>query len=156
LDYEIYPSTSTNNAVTFIWHCQTAMNYNGSGVTPTLGGEYYSLPYCFTHNPSMGYYGTSGSQVYLGWVDRTDFYIQWPNGTQTYRPTVGSPNYEWKMAPTNDFGRLAEVYWYYMSIGYSSNDALTQATLAIYGVNFGSSYINGCLVIWGNKNMGLP
>jgi hypothetical protein len=149
---EIYNITSTKNVVTFIWHCQTAIKYPGSG-----------LPYSFTHNNGMGYYGGTGSQVYLGWTDKDDFYITWPNGTVTPSPSsnstgiqVGSPQYEWKMTPTNDFGRIAELYWYYMYSGYSSIAALDQATQAIYVVDFSDSYINGWLVVWGNKNLTLP
>ena len=148
LSSEIYSHTSSKNVVTFMWHCQTAQYYPGNG-----------LPYAFTHNPILGYYGGTGDEVFLGWEDRYDFYIQWPNGTTVLSPynrTVGSPQYEWKMTPTNDFGRVAELYWYYMSIGYSSIDALDLVCRAIYGVRFSSSYINGWLVIWGNKNMLLP
>ncbi|MDR2202824.1 MAG: hypothetical protein LBE76_00665 [Nitrososphaerota archaeon] len=67
LDYQIYGSTSTDNIVTFIWHCQTAMNYNGNGVIPRYPDTtHYGLPYCFTHNANMQRYGNSGNQVYLG------------------------------------------------------------------------------------------
>jgi hypothetical protein len=134
------------------------MNYNGNGVIPSLGGYVYGLPFCFTHNPSMGYYGSSGSQVYLGWVDRNDFWIQWPNGTApTHRPTVGSPNYEWKMTANNDFGRVAELYWYYMSQGtYTSYSALNKISTDIYGTGFMTGYLYNWLVIYGNQAMVLP
>jgi hypothetical protein len=145
---EIYSRTSSKNVVTFMWHCETARYYPGSG-----------LPYSFTHDNNMGYYGGTGNQVYLGWEERWNFHIQWPNGTITppnpNYPT-GSPQYEWKMTANNDFGRVAELYWYYMYAGYSSDYALNQATQAIYGVNFSSSYINSWLVIWGNKYLPLP
>lgn len=72
---EIYSRTSSKNVVTFMWHCQTAMNYPGNG-----------LPYSFTHDNGMGYYGGTGSQVYLGWNDKYNFYIQWPNGTVQLSP----------------------------------------------------------------------
>jgi len=150
LSSEIYSRTSSKNVVTFMWHCRTAQYYPGNG-----------LPYAFTHNSILGYYGGTGDEVFLGWEDNTNFHIQWPNGTIMPDPNqsgwvVGSPQYEWKMTPTNDFGRVAELYWYYMSRGYQTNEALNKATNAIYGVNFTTSYLIGWLVIWGNKYMVLP
>jgi hypothetical protein len=158
LDYEIYPFTSTKNTVTFIWHCQTAYNYTGNGVTPTLGGDYFGLPYCFTHNPSMGRYGTSGSQVYLGWEDKANFVIKWPNGTVEPHPygRAGSPNYEWRIDASNDYGRVAEIYWYYMSIGYTTKNALDQVSWATHYVAFDNSNLKNWLVVWGNGNLQLP
>jgi len=46
-----------------MWHCQTALDYPGNG-----------LPYRFTHDNGMGYYGGNGNQVYLGWTDQYNSY----------------------------------------------------------------------------------
>ncbi|MCL1976910.1 MAG: hypothetical protein FWG55_02200 [Candidatus Bathyarchaeota archaeon] len=94
----------------------------------------------------MGYYGGTGSQVYLGWKDKYNFHIQWPNGTITPDPSVpgiqvGSPQYEWKMNANKDFGCIAELYWYYMCSGKSSIDVLDLASQGTYGVYFSSSYL---------------
>jgi hypothetical protein len=147
----ISPYTSAKNVVTFIWHCQTADDYPGTG-----------LPYSFTNNNNMGYYGSSGSQVYLGWTNRSPFYIQWPNGTVQLSPypngQVGSPQYEWKMTANNDFGRIAELYWYYMCQGqtYTSYSALNKISNDIYATGFMNGYLYHWLIIYGNQAMVLP
>ena len=157
LDYEFYSVTSTNNVVTFLWHCETAYNYASNGIIPKdPNGLYYGLPYCLTHNANLGYFNTAGSQVYLGWTNKYNFVATYPDGTQVTHALVGSPQYEWKINPNNDYGRVAELYWYYMFSGKSTIDALNEAMKGIEGVGYGSSAINGWLIIWGNQNLKLP
>jgi hypothetical protein len=60
------------------------------------------------------------------------------------------------MSANNDFGNIAEIYWNFMYLDYPSEYALNKATQNTYGVKFSSSYINGWLVVWGNKNLTLP
>ncbi len=145
LGSEIYPYTSAKNVVTFMWHCETALSYPGNG-----------LPYSFTHNNGMNYYDNTGSQVYLGWSNKYVFTATYPNGTQNTYSQVGSPQYEWKMTPSNDYGRIAELYWYYMCLNKSSIEALDQATFLTQNVYFGYSNIYYWLIIWGNQDLTLP
>jgi hypothetical protein len=55
---------------------------------------------------------------------------------------VGSPQYEWKMNANNNFGRIAEIYWYYtFNLGKSTIEALDLASQGTYGVDFDNSYL---------------
>jgi len=141
IDYQIYSSTTTDNILTFIWHCQTADNYSGNGTIPKYSDNtYYGLPYCFTHNPSMQKYGSSGSQVYLGWTDK-NYTITWVNGTITYTGAgtayphgIGSPQYEWEINSNFKFCQVAGLYWYYMcDKGYQTQSALDSLSMDVYG-----------------------
>ncbi|MDR0318610.1 MAG: hypothetical protein LBI09_01080 [Nitrososphaerota archaeon] len=163
---DIYSLTSSKNVVTFIWHCQTASDYPGNGLLPYDTYGYVSMPYIWTHNPSMLKYSTSSgsSQVYLGWVDRAGYTITWPNGTTTNTgpgttyPTIGSPQYEWKINPTYNYGHVAYLFWHNMCNGDTTNDALNTLSKTVYGssVNFRSSDLNDWLIVYGNMNLGLP
>jgi len=106
-DYnEIFPKTSSKNTVTFIWHCQTAYPYNPGGVNFDSSYRACGMPFSWTHNNNMGYYGTSGDQVYLGWNERDplkiyDFSLgDTKNVTVMGGTVVHSPQYEWYTNPT--------------------------------------------------------
>ena len=163
LDYEIYDYASSSNKLTFIWHCQTADHYSGDGTIPKYSdGTYYGLPYCFTHNPNMQKYGSSGSQVYLGWTDK-NYTITWVNGTKTYTGAgtayphgIGSPQYEWVINSSFKFCQVAGLYWYNMGYGYQTEYALYKMAKTIYGTDFYSTELNNWLIGYGNMWVELP
>jgi hypothetical protein len=151
IDYDIYTRTSAKNAVTFIWHCQTALYYTTGASHYDSQKLPYGMPYCFTHNNNMVKYGASGSQVYLGWTDNVPGY---PYPQQL----GGSPQYEY---PINilqgyNYAQVAALFWYYMSLGYSTTAALNQVTYTLYGTTFSMTALNNWLVVYGNGNLGLP
>ncbi len=165
-DYNhIFPLTSSSkNVVTFIWHCETAYPYNTNGVNwDSLGAA--GMPYAWTHNSGMNKYGTTGSQVYLGWTSRTyvkvyDYNIKdYTNATVMGGYLIGSPQYEWGINPQCNYANVAGAFWYYMSQGYSVKDSLNEMSKAVYNnpnIAFTSTDLNNWLIVWGNWNMGLP
>jgi hypothetical protein len=135
IDYaDIYPRTSSKNTFTFIWHCQTSQNY------PSQQDQWgwYGMPYCWTHNNGMNIYGTSGSQVYLGW---------W----------YGSPQFETTANGMWNFAQVAYLFWYAVCNGYTVQGALNYVATTVYGQTyFSQTPLNYWLVAWGNTNMYLP
>jgi hypothetical protein len=148
-DDELYPLTSTENAFTFIWHCQT-QNWYPDGATPDGNGDYHGMPYCWTHNPDLGYYGyqDSGNQVFLGWSDNTP--------DPPYPLDGGSPQYEWAINANYNYANVAGTFWYYMCNGYSTAQALINLSYIIYGTSFEYTDLAMWLVVWGNVYLGLP
>jgi hypothetical protein len=137
-DYpHIYDRTSSENVVTFIWHCETAEYYD-EGATPD-GIGYYGMPYCWTHNSGMECYGDSGTQVFLGWVDGSPQFLEGINGT------------------IYNYAHVAYYFWYYMCNGYSVVDALDNIAEDIFECdNYLASPLRDWLVIWGNRTLTLP
>lgn len=138
-DYHIYPKTSyAKNTFTFIWHCETAEYYS----PPHYGT--YGMPYCWTHNPNMYYYGTSGSHVYLGWIDGSPQFETWINA-----------QYKW--------AQVAFWFWYNTCHGDNVLWALNHLAQRIWGKTYFTDTelvewdgYRGPLVIWGNALMYLP
>jgi hypothetical protein len=91
------------------------------------------------------------SQAFLGWTNMNNYKL--PNGTYM---NVGSPQYTWAINKDYNYANVAGSFWHYMDQGYTVINALHATCNDIYGVNFSSSYINGWLVVWGNKNLELP
>lgn len=150
-DYEIYPLTSSKNVNTFIWHCKT-------GLIPTEGPNpdtcgIRGLPIAFTHNTGIGAlkWGSSGSQVYLGWTDEVPQY-NYP------LPQGGSPQYTWNINYNYNYAQVAALYYYYVGQGYSTIDALDELSETIYGAgnDYGSVVLHDWLVYFGNRYIGLP
>jgi hypothetical protein len=150
-DYEIYPLTSSKNVNTFVWHCQTA-------IIPAFGYEsgvgYCGLPIAFTHNTGISStkWGSSGSQVYLGWTDAVP---QYP-----YPLTAGSPQYTWSINNNYNYAQVAAMYYYYVGQGYSTIGALNELCKTIYGTAYPyastSCQLHYWLVYYGNGDLGLP
>jgi hypothetical protein len=168
VDHEIYALTSSKNVVTFIWHCQTANDYTPNGNNTDANNRAFSMPYAWTKNNGMAKYGTSGSQVYLGWTNRTNLMIynftssqyhtvsiNHPNGVTNQ---VGSPQYEWGLDPTYKYAQVAGLYWYYMGKDYTTTAALNQVSYTVYFsmMPFAFSPLNDWLVVYGNGNVKLP
>lgn len=142
---DIWYRTSNDYVVTFIWHCETALKY------PTALDEHgwYGMPYCWTHNKLLQYYGTSGIQVYLGWTnDVPDEPYPEQDG--------GSPQYTYGIDDNYNYANVAGCFWYYMCNGDTVDEALNTLSNLIYGVNFDQTDLYGWLVVWGNMNMELP
>lgn len=148
-DYEIYPLTSLKNVNTFIWHCQTSI-IPSSTYEPGVG--YCGLPIAFTHNTGIGStkWGSSGSQVYLGWTDAVPQY--------NYPLTAGSPQYTWNINYNYNYAQIAAMYYYYVDQGDSTIDALNNLSATIWGstYTYSSSLLHYWLVYYGNGNLGLP
>jgi hypothetical protein len=107
-DMDIGPRTSYDkNRVTFIWHCETANYYNYGGPNTDALGRAVGMPYAFTHNHYLSQYGTTGHQVFLGWVNKANYVF--PNGTVL--PVVGSPQYEWQANPGFNYAEVAKNFW---------------------------------------------
>jgi len=145
---DIYYRTSSENVFTFIWHCQTALKYT-YGTVPQDGIGYYGMPYCWTHNQYLGYYGNSGTQVFLGWNDNVP-----PPDYPEQRG--GSPQYEYAINANYNYANVAGTFWYYMCNGTTTIQALNNLCYIIYGTAFGNTPLNNWLIVWGNKNLGLP
>jgi hypothetical protein len=145
---DIYYYTSSKNVFTFIWHCQTANNYQ-YGQLPLDEYGYYSMPYAFTHNRYLYQYGWWGSQVFLGWNDNVP-----PPPYPEQRG--GSPQYEWGINPNYNYANVAGTFWYYMCNGNTVMEALNNLCYIIYGTAFGNTDLNNWLIVWGNKYLGLP
>jgi hypothetical protein len=100
------------------------------------------MPFCFTHNMGMDYYGNSGSYVYLGW--------SWT-----------SPQFD-SFIPDQIQGTVwwfhfAYYFFYILAQNpyYSVMDALNALSNWIWGCSFEQSPCYGSLVVWGNGNMNL-
>jgi len=149
-DYDIYPRTSSKNVHSFIWHCKTGL-IPPTGPNPDTCGI-RGLPIAFTSNTGIGTlkWGSSGSQVYLGWTDEV------PGGD--YPLSGGSPQYTWEIDVNYNYAMVAALYYYYVGQGYSTIYALDQLSETIYGSGY--DYDSGPLYYWllyyGNGNIGLP
>jgi hypothetical protein len=97
----------------------------------------------------MGCYGTSGSQVFLGWNNQVP-----PPPYPEQRG--GSPQYEYAIVNSYNYAFVAGAFWYYMSLGYNVVGALNSISSLIYTCNFSQSPLYGWLVVWGNQNLYLP
>ena len=152
-DTDIFYRTSSDNIVTFVWHCETALNYV-YGTIPSDANGYYGMPYCWTHNQYLGKYGISGSQVFLGWTNEV------PNSTENpdyEQPLGGSPQYEYEIVPnTYNYANVAGSFWYYMCNGDTVIEALDNLCDDIFNDEFDDTYLNDWLVVWGNKFLELP
>ena len=147
----IYTRTSSKNVFTFMWHCETANKYPGGGVVPYDYWGYYGMPYCWTHNPSMQYYGTVGEQVYLGWNNNVP-QVDYP------QPRGGSPQYEYVYSSPYWYAHVSYLFWTYMCQGYTTRDALDRVAAQIHGpgYTFNDTVLKDWLIIYGNENLGLP
>ena len=147
---DIYSRTSiSKNVVTFIWHCETALHYT-PGTIPHDTRGYYSMPYTWTHNQNLNCYGTSGSQVFLGWTNVVP-------GPPYPQQAGGSPQYEYSINPNYNYANVAGMFWYYTTSGYTISQALNQIASTIYGQgNFNQTPLYGWLVAYGNINLNLP
>jgi hypothetical protein len=158
-DYDIYPRTSSKNVHTFIWHCQTAINPDGTN--PDACG-YRGLPVAFTHNINIAKWSDSGSQVYLGWNDKQDLWAYNFTSQQYYivtiggGTTVGSPQYEWGINPNYNYANVAATYYYRMGQGYSTAYALILMSYAVYGTSFENTNLANWLEVYGNMFTQLP
>jgi hypothetical protein len=144
----IYSRTSSENVFTFIWHCETAEKYQ-YGVIPYDVIGYYSMPYCWTHNLYLGYYGNSGNQVFLGWNNNV------PDPPYPEQ-RGGSPQYEYPINYYDDYSDVAELFWYYMCDGDTVIQALDNLCDDIFDDDFDDTYLKDWLVVWGNKYLELP
>jgi hypothetical protein len=150
-DCTIYTRTSSAYKVTFIWHCQSEMYYPGDDTIPQDEHGPLSMPYCWTHNQYMDEYGTSGSQVFLGWNDNV------PDPPYPEQDG-GSPQYEYEIVPdTWNYLHVAYFFWYYMCSGTTVDQALDNLAYILFGENdFVDTPLQGWLVVWGNINLYLP
>lgn len=134
----IYPRTSSENVVTFMWHCETAEHYVTNGNHTDAYG-YYGMPFCWTHTNSLVCYGDSESQVFLGWVD----------GSPQFLESIDDSPY--------NYAHVAYYFWYYMCDDESVIESLNDIASLIFGAdNYLSSDLCDKLVIWGNRNLVLP
>ena len=136
-----YNTDYYKNTFTFIWHCETSEYYYLPN-SDQYGA--FGMPYCFTHNHYMQQYGTSGSHVFLGWIDKSPQFETWVNA-----------NYR--------FASVAYWFWYYVCQGYSVGWALNYLCNKIYGCPYfvGTTLYtgdgdHGPLTVWGNRYMCLP
>jgi len=130
----IFPRTSYKNTYTFIWHCQTAQNY------PSQQDQWgwYGMPYCWTHNNGMYTYGTTGSQVYIGWYGE-------------------SPQFETTAMGVWNFAHVAYYFWWAACNGRTVQGAFNYIATTIYGqAYFSQTPLNYWLVALGNTGMYLP
>ncbi|MDR1993731.1 MAG: hypothetical protein LBQ98_09655 [Nitrososphaerota archaeon] len=148
-DYEIGSLTSSKIKHAFIWHCETGII--PIGPNPDTCG-YRGMPKAVTNNTSIAWWGTSGSQVYLGW-----------NNTQVSGSPLpsGSPQYEWTLigasSASYNYGDVAILYYGFAgSWGYSTADALIQLSYVLYGKSFADTSLAYWLVVYGNMYLGLP
>jgi hypothetical protein len=96
------------------------------------------MPFCWTHDDAMGKYATSGSHVYLGWID-------------------GSPQFEYWVNANYRYADVAYWFWYNVCNGHNVIMALNLLSLRIYGIPyFQATELYGLLVVWGNMYMMLP
>ena len=144
-DYDIYTRTSSKNTHTFIWHCETAIPLTNPS-NDTYGCR--QLQRAFTHNYNIPLWGTSGSQVYLGWTNNVPQY--------NYPLTAGSPQYEWNINYNYNYAQVASVYYYYMGQNYATSAALISMSNMIYGTSFQNTDLGNWLEVYGNMNAKLP
>lgn len=151
-DDVIYNYTSSANIVTFIWHCETSLNYpegiSGDGIGP------YGMPYCWTHNDDMHEYDDSGTQVFLGWTNEVPE-PEYPAPPYP-EPDGGSPQYEYNITATYNYAFVAYYFWYFMCEDYSVGDSLDSLCDIIYDEDFVATDLNGWLKVWGNMDLDLP
>lgn len=147
IDYaDIYSRTSSDNIVTFIWHCETSEEYPS---TYNYSYGWCGMPYCWTHDNGMDEYDDTGSQVFLGWTNEV------PGGDYPWEG--GSPQYEFEIVPdTYNYANVAGCFWYYMCNGYTVEEALDTLSLIIYGEHFDDTDLKDWLLVWGNWELELP
>jgi len=144
----IYYSTSAENVFTFIWHCETALNYT-YGTIPQDSYGPYGQPYCWTHNQYMTQYGTYGNQVFLGWNNNV------PGGD--YPAIGGSPQYDYPIDANYNYANVAGSFWYYTCNGsQTAIQALNTLCDIFYDDYFDYTELRDWLIIWGNENLDLP
>jgi len=147
-DYEIGSLTSSKIKHAFIWHCETS-------VMPTSPNPdncgYRGMPKAVTCNPNIAWWGTSGTQVYLGWSNAV------PSGSPL---PAGSPQYEWALIQASsanyNYGDVAILYYGYTGWGYSTANALIQLSYVLYSKSFESTTLANWLEVYGNMHVGLP
>jgi hypothetical protein len=161
-DTELYPLTSSSNVHSFIWHCRTAIMPDDYPNPGDCG--YRRLPAAFTHDVNISLWGTSGSQVYLGWYNKENL-LAWDFDNGQYytvyniwdEPKVGSPQYEWGIDPNFNYAQVACMYYYYLGQGYTTAQALVAlAPILFNDKSYESSTLSGWLVAYGNMYVGLP
>ncbi len=132
----ILPYTAGNeNYFVFIWHCASAQSYpSWSDINGSVG-----MPYAFTRNNDMDYYGSSGDYIYLGW--------SWQSPQFESTITWQYPYYGWA---------YAHLLFDYLCEGYSIAASLDYVSYQIGSVPFYYSSEYGELVGWGNGALGLP
>ena|GEM_PF-903766 len=157
-DHDI-PS-STKNVHTFIWHCRTALI--PSGTNPDTCGN-RGLPVAFTSKTNIPLWGTSGTQVYLGWNNKVGLQV-YNITTGQYNPIyikpnvseVGSPQYEWGIKPGYNYSDVAILYYQRLGQGDTTADALIYVANTIWGTTFAQTPLNNWLVVYGNMYVALP
>ncbi|MCW4017121.1 MAG: hypothetical protein NWF00_00320 [Candidatus Bathyarchaeota archaeon] len=147
-DEEILDNTSTENVVTFIWHCESTLNYT-TGTIPSDAYGPYGMPYCWTHNQYMYQYDDAGSQVFLGWNNDVP-------GSPYPQQSGGSPQYDYAIDANFNYANVAGSFWYYACNSNTVIQALDSLCDDIYGDDFEYTDLHGWLIIWGNENLYLP
>lgn len=141
--YDIWPYTGEfKNRFSFIWHCGTADQYPQGPPYQDPYGLKYGMPFCFTHNMAMDYYGSSGSYVYLGWISTSPQF-------DCFIPYQTEGTVWWFHFAYYFFYSL--IYEQYLSV----MDALNILSNWIWDEPFNESPYYGHLIVWGNGNMGL-
>lgn len=96
------------------------------------------MPYCWTHNNGMYTYGTTGSQVYIGWYGE-------------------SPQFETTAMGVWNFAHVAYYFWWAACNGRTVQGAFNYIATTIYGqAYFSQTPLNYWLVALGNTGMYLP
>lgn len=135
----IWSYTSNNeNYFVFIWHCGTAQSYPSS--QDAYG--WYGMPYAFTQNNNMNYYGTTGDYIYMGW--------DWYSPQFETEITWQNPDLNWTYA------HYAYFFFDYMTNGNSVWTSLALVSDDIGSTTFGGSGLYGDLVCYGNVYSDLP
>ena len=137
----IWPHTGYfKNRFSFIWHCGTAEMYPLSPPYQDIDGP-IGMPFCFTHNVGMDYYGDSGDYVYLGWIWASPQF----DCTIPYQYQQGY--YYWF--------HFAYFFFNWMTYGASVMSTLQDLSWEIYNTYFENSPLYDYLVVWGNGDMTL-
>ena len=142
IDYShILVNTSNKFRFAFIWHCQTAQYYPWD---PEVDEIPYGMPYCWTHDNSMGTYGHSGDRVFLGW---------WPGPYDGSSPQF----YTFCVDELWNYGHVAYLFWYHMCEGYSVAQTFEFLAQTVYNQQyFSDTELHDWLMAWGNVDMTLP
>lgn len=131
---EVFPYSSTNFRIVFLWHCETAEMYEG--FYPGYEEDPIGMPFCFTHNNDMDLYGRyTGYNVFVGWEGESFPFI----------------SYVADQEPWNEYQYAHWVYYFFerLSEGGSVLDALNHATNTISNRDFTCSDLYYNLKVWG-------
>lgn len=135
----IYAYSSGNeNYFVFIWHCGTALSY------PSAEDDdgYYGMPYAFTRDNDMDWYGSSGDYVVMAW--------DWQSPQFESQVSWQYPNYNWTYA------HYAYLVFDYLCDGYSIGESVNYVSWYLGTCSFYDSGEWGELIGWGNGYLDLP